>query len=272
MQLALAVPFISQMVGGYGGNNCGPACLAMMLAHRGVIAPTQEAMVECADIARDGLSDDVGESGGYTTLAQLANVASWYGQETLYLGTWAAVLDQLHQGEPSVFLCDNAVLQPREYPQGRAFNAHHFVLLTGCDDPAGMYPCNDPLDVYAPVGPGAYTMASVEQGIALVGGVQALSLVPLPDYSPPPPAVQCIPVAELVAYFEQVGVPINPDTAIMQRAFLAHQRGETPGPAMTGEYPHGDHIRQDFTGRSAEWHADDNQVYWVELNLERHSV
>src|SRR5207302_2113014 len=56
----------------------------------------------------------------------------------------------------------------------------------------------------------------------------------------------------LKSYFEQLGFPVNLDTAIMQRAVLAYQRGETRGPALSAEYPATSPngmsvIRQDFT-------------------------
>lgn len=72
-------------------------------------------------------------------------------------------------------------------------------------------------------------------------------------------------------YFETYGIPCNMDTALMQRACLAYKRDETPGAALTDEYPYGDqgYVRQEFTSRTLEWHPDDNLVYYVELNLER---
>jgi murein DD-endopeptidase MepM/ murein hydrolase activator NlpD len=70
-------------------------------------------------------------------------------------------------------------------------------------------------------------------------------------------------------YFEQLGIVVNPEAAIYKRACLAYKRDETPGPAMSDEYPYGDYTRQDYTARTGEWHPDDGQVYWVELNKER---
>lgn len=179
MAVALAVPYISQLSPqGLGGNNCGPACLAMALAWRGVIPPTPAAMLEVADIARDGLSNDVGETGGYTTLGQLARVASWYGQQTVWCSSWEAVGGSLDAGEPVIVLLDNRLLQPRQYPRGAAFDAHHFILLTGYDDAGFERPSSDPLSV-APRAPSVYLEATVQAAVRGVGGAQGLALAPL---------------------------------------------------------------------------------------------
>ena len=73
----LDVPYISQLINGSGGNNCGPACLAMQLAHMGVIPATQAAMLQVADITRDGSLNTVGLTGGYVNFQQLAMAAGW---------------------------------------------------------------------------------------------------------------------------------------------------------------------------------------------------
>lgn len=70
-------------------------------------------------------------------------------------------------------------------------------------------------------------------------------------------------------YFEMLGVPVNMETALMKRAALAYKRNETRGPATSGEYPHGDHVRQDFTAGTASYDPATGGVGWVELNLER---
>lgn len=74
---------------------------------------------------------------------------------------------------------------------------------------------------------------------------------------------------EMKSYFDIYGVDCNMDTAIMERACLAYKRDETPGPALTQEYPYGPHVRQDFTSRILEWHADDNKIYYVEVVKEQ---
>ena len=77
-------------------------------------------------------------------------------------------------------------------------------------------------------------------------------------------------LAAMAPYFATYGVQPNMGTAIMARAGLAYKRDETPGPCLTDEYPYGEvgYVRQDFTARTAEWHPDDGQVYWVEINKE----
>jgi Peptidase_C39 like family len=267
------VPFISQLIGGQGGNNCGPAGIAMCLAYRGVIAPTQEAMLECADIARDGVSDDVGQTGGYTTLAQLERTANHYGQECRWVADWDGVAELLGMGEPVILLCDNTQLTPRMYPLSPSFNAHHFITLTAPPMGTGMLAVNDPLRTYEPVGPGEYATWSVQAGATNVGGVQGLGLEPIeaPDWIAMDTTWD--EREDMRPYFEQLGVACNMHTAIMQRACLAFKRGESRGPAVSGEYlsTHADgrgSARQNFTAAIAEAvQAGDGtwQVNWMEL-------
>jgi Peptidase_C39 like family len=192
--VTLDVPYISQLSPqGLGGNNCGPACLAMAMAYRGVIEPTSAAMLEVADIARDGLSDDRGETGGYTTFGQLAMVAAWYGQPTVWISSWEAVAESLDAQEPVILLLDNRVLQPRQYPNTAAFAANHFILLTGYDDAGEWRPSSDPLSVQ-PRGPSGYFESAVRLAVRSVGGAQGLALAPLerppvPGEPPMPPEV-----------------------------------------------------------------------------------
>jgi hypothetical protein len=274
MSVALDVPYISQIdwqgavsPAGTGGSNCGPCCVAMQLAFRGVIPPTKDAMWEVADLARDGVSDDVGQTGAYTTFAQLRAVAASYGQASTLLWTWDAVRASLDAGEPVTLLVDNTVLVPRQYPVDPSFNAHHFILLTGYDEARSEAPTNDPLDVYEPVGPGAYTCWSVQQGATNVGGVQAMALVPVAVEDSIPMDTTADERAAMVPYFEQLGVRFNPETAIGKRACLAFKRGETRGPAVSGEYPaqapNGrPSTRQKFTAGVAEaWQQDDGT--WI---------
>ena len=244
MSVALEVPFVSQIdwagevsQAGTGGNNCGPSCLAMQLAYRGVIPATQEAMWQVADLARDGVDDDVGQTGGYTTFRQLADVAASYGCPTAMLWSWEQVKASLDAGEPVTLLVDNTVLSPRQYPVSPAYNAIHFILLTGYDGAQGLAPTNDPLDVYEPIGPTAYAYWSVQAGATNAGGVQGLALVPLvPEDSIPMDTTPAEREA-MKPYFESLGTPVNLDTQIMQRACLAFKRGESRGPAISDEYP-----------------------------------
>lgn len=71
-------------------------------------------------------------------------------------------------------------------------------------------------------------------------------------------------------YFEQLGVGVNMESALMKLASLAYKREESRGPAMSGEYPAASPeglpvVRQDFTGGKAEYHPDDGSTYWVEV-------
>lgn len=72
---------------------------------------------------------------------------------------------------------------------------------------------------------------------------------------------------DLKAYMEQLGTPINPDTALMQRAYLAYRRGETRGPAISGEYTYliTGHVRQRFTAGIADYDPATGGVSWAEV-------
>ena len=241
MSVRLSVPFISQLVGGSGGNNCGPACMAMALAYRGVIAPTQEAMLEVADIARDGLSDDRGMTGGYTTLNQLAVVASWYGQATWWPTSWAQIEESIRRREPVIVLLDNRVLTPRQYPNDANWAANHFILITATED-VNRY-SSDPLSYYVG-GPYFYTEPSTRQGVANVGGVQALALVPL-ELPPEPEAIVLLEdwqikgwvLADLYAW---AGIPYNPESGTAQGWVTALRDGTYLGRPRTEERPYGE--------------------------------
>lgn len=75
---------------------------------------------------------------------------------------------------------------------------------------------------------------------------------------------------DLTNYFGSLGQPVNPDTALMQRAFLAYRRDENPGPALTGEYAATNSagapvVRQDFTARICEYNPATGWCGWVEV-------
>lgn len=253
MSVRLDVPFISQLIGGQGGNNCGPACLAMALAYRGVISPDQESMLECADIARDGLSDDVGETGGYTTLNQLQMVAGWYGQACWWPVSWEQVDASLDRQEPVIILLNNRVLLPRQYPATPAFNATHFVLLTGYDEPARGRPSSDPLSV-TPGGPSVYTEDTVRRGVHDVGGVHALALVPL-DIPAEPEEIAMLEDWQvkgwiLAPLYQDAGIPYNPESGTAQAWVDRLRDGHYVGRPRSGERPYGE---GDEAGVWVEW-------------------
>jgi hypothetical protein len=84
---------------------------------------------------------------------------------------------------------------------------------------------------------------------------------------PPPMDVSSEELEAMKPYFEMYGVSMNTSTAIYYRAALAYKRDETRGPATSDEYPYGDqgYVRQNFSAGIAEWHPQDNLVYWVEV-------
>lgn len=237
----LSVPYISQLVNGSGGNNCGPACLAMTLAYRGVIAPTQEAMLECADIVRDGALDGAGRTGGYTTLQQMATAAGWYGQASWFPRSWGEVEESIRRQEPVIILLDNRVLQPRQYPNDANWAANHFILLTATED-VNRY-SSDPLSYYIG-GPYFYTEGSTRQGVANLGGVQALALVPL-ELPPEPERIMLMEDWQIRAWvladlYEWAGVPYNPDSGTAQGWVIALRDGTYLGRPRTEERPYGE--------------------------------
>jgi hypothetical protein len=212
----------------------------MTLAHRGVIPATQEAMLEVADIARDGLSNDVGEVGGYTTLNQLAMVASWYGQATWWPVSWSQIDESIRRQEPVIILLDNRVLTPRQYPNDPNWAANHFILLTATED-VDRY-SSDPLSYYVG-GPYFYTEASTKQGVANVGGVQALALVPL-ALPPEPEEIMLLEDWQIKGWvladlYSWAGIPYNPESGTAQGWVEALRAGTYLGRPRTEERPYG---------------------------------
>lgn len=175
----MKVPYISQLdpVTGIGGNNCGPACLAMLLAYEGVIAPTRGAMLHVADVVRDGVADGRGQIGGYTTWERLQWYARELGQTPVWCGSWGEISYALAKQQPVIVLLANWLLRPRAYPQGPAFDAHHFVVLCEHDRDNGAFVVNDPLSVTTR-GPVVYSAGSVVNAVDAIGAVQALYLQP----------------------------------------------------------------------------------------------
>jgi hypothetical protein len=233
--------------------------------------------------------------GTYTSFDQMRRAAAAYQIPTRYLSTWSQVYDALDRGQPVLILVDNSYLEPRQYDRSPAWNAHHFILLTGYDDT--VFHVNDPLRYYGwpNQGPGEYTAASVKAGVSAVGGVQALAIDRVPPGAPDgstesvqsPTVDQLAPGApdgsteadevavpatddELQSYLGQLGQAVNMDTAIIKRACLAYRRGETRGPAVSGEYSAKtddgrDVVRQKFSAGIAEYNPATGEVNWVEV-------
>jgi hypothetical protein len=165
--VALPVPFVSQYDAyGNGGNDCGPACLTSMLAANGACEPTPETMFRIADRTRDGILDGKGRQGGYVEFADLMAEAKRYGYDSWWLNNVGAIDAALIDGrQPVLILVDNTVLTPRQYPVAPAFNARHFILLTGIE--GDDYLVGDPLSLAK--APGRYTRNSVQRGAKAVG-------------------------------------------------------------------------------------------------------
>jgi murein DD-endopeptidase MepM/ murein hydrolase activator NlpD len=80
--------------------------------------------------------------------------------------------------------------------------------------------------------------------------------------------------AEMKSYFEQLGIPVNMETGLMQRAALAKARQEERGPAISGEYTTRNRdgvlvARQRFSGGTLDYHlegASQGQTFWGEVN------
>jgi hypothetical protein len=248
--MRLDVPYISQLINGSGGNNCGPASLAMTLAYRGVIPPTQQAMLQVADIARDGSLNNVGQTGGYVNFQQLAMAAGWYGQSVTWIYSWESVDRSIQNNEPVIILLDNIPLQPRQYPVSPSWNAHHFILLTS-DNPGwtddNRY-SSDPLSYYVQA-PSFYTESSTRQGVANLGAVQAMALQPLDNQAPIPPQpepekIMLMSDWELRNWVLQdlyawASIDYNPDSGTAQGWVNALRAGHYLGRPRTGERPYG---------------------------------
>lgn len=103
--------------------------------------------------------------------------------------------------------------------------------------------------------------------------IQRVIVYTIPSTPPDAPAPTADVYADdaIKAYLEQLGTPVNMNTAIIQRAALAIKRDETRGPAISGEYPSStnNHTRQDFTAGTADYDPETGTVSWVELNKER---
>jgi len=262
----LDVPYISQLINGSGGNNCGPACLSMQLAHRGVIEPTQEAMLQVADIARDGSLNNVGQTGGYVNFQQLAMAAGWYGQSVTWIYSWESIDHSIRNNEPVIILLDNIPLQPRQYPVSSSWNAHHFILLTSdySDDP-NRY-SSDPLSYYVQ-GPSFYTESSTRQGVANLGAVQAMALQPIDGPPPPQPEPEKIMLMDdwqirnwvLQDLYAWAGIPYNEADPTSQGWVNALRAGHYLGRPRTTGRAYG----KEEDGTAGVWAEFDYGVLWA---------
>jgi hypothetical protein len=259
----LDVPYISQLINGSGGNNCGPACLAMTLADRGVIPPTQEAMLQVADIARDGSLNNVGQTGGYVNFQQLAMAAGWYGQSVTWIYSWESIDYSIKNEEAVILLLDNVPLLPRQYPVSSSWNAHHFILITSTNIDNNRY-SSDPLSYYIQT-PYFYTEQSTRQGVANLGAVQAMALQPLDRPPPPQPEPEKIMLMEdwqirlwvLNDLYAWAGIPYNPDDPTSQGWVNALRAGHYLGRPRTAGRPYGE------GDQAGVWAEFDYGVLWA---------
>lgn len=278
----LKVPYWSQMErmpSGEvsGGNNCGPACVTMAVLYNRLVPFSPTVMHRIAEEIRQA----PWHAGTYTNFQQMRSLAHRYKVAYRDIFSWEAVSGALDVGQPVIILVDNTKLQPRQYPVP-GFAGAHFITLTGYDD-EGFF-VNDPLRVFGrpAEGPGTYSRQSVAAGAASVRAQQRIDSAVLAiaiDRVPPPEAEKAIteeesmiPIsdADLEQYLNQAGHPVNMDTSLIKRACLAYRRGETRGPAISGEYPAQaadgrDVIRQKFSAGIAEYDPASGEVSWVEV-------
>ncbi len=278
----LKVPFWSQMermpTGEVsGGNNCGPASVTMAVLYNRLVPLGPAVMHRIAE----GIRQAPWHAGTYTNFQQMRSLAHRYKVAYRDIFSWEAVTGSLDVGQPVIILVDNTKLQPRQYPIA-GFAGAHFITLTGYDDES--FFVNDPLRVFGrpEQGPGTYTRQSVAAGVASVRAQQGIASAVLAiaiDRVAPPEAEKVIteeeamiPIsdADLQQYLNQAGQRVNMETALVKRACLAHRRGETRGPALSGEYAARtadgrDVIRQKFTAGIAEYNPASGEVSWVEV-------
>ena len=185
MDIALPVPFVTQYdFRGNGGNNCGAAVLTSMLAANGACEPTSAQMHDVADRVRDGILDGRGRQGGYINFANLMAEAKRWGYDCWWVDNFVAADATLTDArQPVCLLVDNTRLTPRVYPRGPAFDAHHFICLTGIE--GSDYLVMDPLSLKFETT--RYSIASVRAGAYALGDVSgfALEAPPLPSKRTP---------------------------------------------------------------------------------------
>lgn len=117
-------------------NDCGPACLAMVLAGFGINASTN------AVHRRAGVSGD-----RYVSITQLMNAATSYGVTLEYFYAWTIpqLISTVRAGKPVIALVHYGAwsqMNPGISTQN-TFQGPHFVVVVGADD--RMIYVNDPL-------------------------------------------------------------------------------------------------------------------------------
>lgn len=117
-------------------NDCGPACLAMVLGGYGISASTNSVH------RRTGVQGD-----RYVSITQLTNAASTYGVMFDYFYAWNVpqLIQTVRTGKPVIALVHYGAwsqMNPGISTQN-AFQGPHFVVIVGADD--RMIYVNDPL-------------------------------------------------------------------------------------------------------------------------------
>jgi hypothetical protein len=149
---------------GSGHEACGAACLASVMLSEGWQSDpwglTQQVAMENG-IWNEGSTSD-----------QLLTAAGRYGFSGGKWYSWQDGCNHLEAGHAVLNLLNNWVLEPREYPNGGAWNSLHWTRSVRQLDVDGLVYTYDPLcwmpqadgSVYQ--GPGLYTIATVQTAIA----------------------------------------------------------------------------------------------------------
>ena len=129
MATLLTIPYKSQFDpdAGRSRNDCGPACLAMLLNALGIVATTD------AVFQRTGAAAD-----GYVSMAQLMRVGESYGAPLEFRKGWSLgeLRARLDLARPVIALVHYAAfseLEPGGLTQSQ-FKGPHFVLVVGYDE------------------------------------------------------------------------------------------------------------------------------------------
>lgn len=122
---------------GSGRERCGGACLASCCLDDGWQSDPWALTVQ--------ISDQCGITDRGCTSDQLLQCASAYGFDGWKWFKWQELLDGLQAGHAVLVLCDNKFLEPRTYPMGYGWEAHHWVRCVVASDRDDMVYLYDPL-------------------------------------------------------------------------------------------------------------------------------
>jgi len=129
--MILDVPYKSQWdaEGNLTNNDCGPACVSMVLNYYGENTTINEVFKR------------TGAGQGLINISQLQKAISSYGYESYFeIGkTWDDCRNLLNQNTPPILLIHYGPLSSR---QDKNYSGGHFIVLTGEDNDCWI--CNDP--------------------------------------------------------------------------------------------------------------------------------